>query len=437
MSRLYLVPRIMKHLTRDWTRLFHLHHNTQSLSRCRRTLHTQARKSANKQRSWRTAYMMDQRIHHYSTSSQDLLSLDNPSVQKYLNSLKAKYESALEMGNVTSMKFVSTVRPIMDIIEEVEAIQGDVQELRTLAEEDNSDKEMRDLAQKDLHDIQETLTALQDQLFEVLVPEEPIDNTNVVLEVSAGVGGQEAMLFSQEVFNMYQGFAEYMGWTSDLTDYETTDLGGLRHGAAVISGDSVYQALKYEGGIHRVQRVPKTEKAGRIHTSTVSVAVLPQPSEIEVQILDKDLKIDTKRASGAGGQHVNTTDSAVRITHLPSGLVVECQEERSQHHNRNTCLKKLRAQLYQQQLDHITSSYTSNRKLQVGTRARSEKIRTYNYPQDRVTDHRIGLSVHNLPSFLSGTELLHSFICQVLEEARKEKLQELLSSRGEMMTPPK
>nr|XP_045582728.1 peptide chain release factor 1-like, mitochondrial [Procambarus clarkii]XP_045582729.1 peptide chain release factor 1-like, mitochondrial [Procambarus clarkii] len=366
--------------------------------------------------------------HPYSTSASDDLSLSSIKVKDYLLLLKNQYKNALDYVDETNLKTVRTLQPIMQLLEEVEKIQSDIKELESLADDSKQDQEMLDMALLDIKEAQARLQTLEEKLFCSLVPDEKTGNSEVIIEVSAGVGGQEAMLFCQEIFNMYLAYADFMGWESQVTVFETTDIGGLRHGVANIKGEAVYQLLKYEGGIHRVQRVPKTEKAGRIHTSTASVAVMPHPSEIDVQIFDKDLKIETKRASGAGGQHVNTTDSAVRITHLPTGVTVESQTERSQHQNRNNCLKKLRFLLFQQQLDRNVNQYNSKRKLQVGTRARSEKIRTYNYPQDRVTDHRIGVSVHNLPAFLDGSDTLHSFICQLLEEGKKETLQEMIDN---------
>ncbi|XP_071514992.1 peptide chain release factor 1-like, mitochondrial isoform X2 [Panulirus ornatus] len=362
----------------------------------------------------------------YSTNAYESLSVANVKVQEYLSALKSKYKNALNQVDDANVNTVKKLKPIMQLLEEMESTQTDINELHSLAK-NSGDKEIEELAHLDLQEAQAKLRDLEEELFCCLVPEEPVDNNDVIVEVSAGVGGQEAMLFCQEIFEMYQSYADYMGWEVQITDYETTDIGGLRHGSIVFCGECVYSLLKYEGGIHRVQRVPKTERTGRIHTSTVSVAVMPQPSEIDIQILEKDLKIETKRAGGAGGQHVNTTDSAVRITHLPTGIYVESQKQRSQHQNKDECLKKLRALLYQQEVDRNVSQYTSYRKLQVGTRARSEKIRTYNYPQDRVTDHRIGVSLHNLPSFLGGADTLHSLICQLSEEARKETLYEIIN----------
>ncbi|XP_068247155.1 peptide chain release factor 1-like, mitochondrial [Palaemon carinicauda] len=362
----------------------------------------------------------------YSTSSDDNLSLSNVKVQKYLSYLKNSYEEATKSLDQDNVKTVNSLKDLMDALEEMEHVKSEIKELQELAKDVSAGNEMQQLADSDLKDAQVKLLSLEEKVLISMVPADPLDDTDISIEVSAGVGGQEAMLFCREIFEMYQNYADFMGWEMETTGYEVTDIGGLRHGSADICGKSVYRHLKYEGGIHRVQRVPKTEKAGRIHTSTVSVAVMPQPTEIDVQIATKDLKIETKRASGAGGQHVNTTDSAVRILHIPTGIAVESQKERSQHKNKEECMQKLRRLLYQKQLDESYSQYSSSRKLQVGTKARSEKIRTYNYPQDRVTDHRIGVSVHNLPSLLGGSDLLHSLVCKVISEADRENIFEVI-----------
>lgn len=359
----------------------------------------------------------------YSTT----LSLEDVKVQQYLAKLREHNAAALRgEGDASFQAAPHSQAALMVLLDQVDRLQSDIKELSALAENNEGDKEMQDLAREELKEIKEKLVDLQEEVFSALIPEEAMDGRNVVVEVSAGVGGQEAMLFCQEVFNMYLSYALHRGWEEEVTDYEATDIGGLRHGSLVLSGDSVYSSLKYEGGIHRVQRVPKTEKAGRVHTSTVSVAILPQPTEIDIQLLDKDLKIETKRAGGAGGQHVNTTDSAVRITYLPTGLAVESQSERSQQRNKDQCLRKLRALLYQQQLEKDTQKYNSSRKLQVGAKGRSEKIRTYNFPQDRVTDHRLGVSMHNLVDFMTGSEHFHALIVQLVKEGQRETLQEII-----------
>ncbi|KAM9315697.1 peptide chain release factor 1-like, mitochondrial [Gastrophryne carolinensis] len=271
---------------------------------------------------------------------------------------------------------------------------------------------------------------LKYQVAQLLIPKEDVDHCNLILEVTAGVGGQEAMLFTAEIFNMYQRYADYKNWSFDLLEYCRSDLGGVRHASASVAGLDAYRYLKYEGGVHRVQRVPKTEKQGRIHTSTMTVAVLPQPTEINLVINAKDLRVETKRASGAGGQHVNTTDSAVRIVHIPTGTVAECQQERSQIKNKETAMKVLRAKLYNMKLEEEANKRQSARKIQVGTKGRSEKIRTYNFPQDRVTDHRIGMSMHNLEGFMFGDELLEEMIQTLGYFADYESLLELISNEN-------
>ncbi|XP_066452066.1 peptide chain release factor 1-like, mitochondrial isoform X4 [Eleutherodactylus coqui] len=262
----------------------------------------------------------------------------------------------------------------------------------------------------------------------LLLAKEEADHSDLILEVTAGVGGQEAMLFTAEIFDMYRRYATYKNWSFDILGYYYSDLGGVRHATASVGGYDAYRHLKYEGGVHRVQRVPKTEKQGRIHTSTMTVAILPQPSEIHLVINPKDLRIDTKRASGAGGQHVNTTDSAVRIVHLPTGVVSECQQERSQIKNKEIAMKVLHAKLYNMKLEEQGSKRQSSRKIQVGTKGRSEKIRTYNFPQDRITDHRIGMSVHNIDKFLFGNELLDETIQALSDFSDYESLKEIIDN---------
>ncbi|KAM7408406.1 hypothetical protein PAMA_002227 [Pampus argenteus] len=297
-----------------------------------------------------------------------------------------------------------------------------------LADEDPALQELAELEREAcLQDIQD----LRQKILDLLVPEEEADLADLVLEVTAGVGGQEAMLFTAELFDMYHGFAQHHGWSFDILEHVTNELGGLRHALASISGHQCYKTMKFEGGVHRVQRVPKTEKQGRMHTSTMTVAVLPQPTEISLTINPKDLRIDTMRASGAGGQHVNTTDSAVRIVHLPTGTVAECQQERSQMKNKEKAMKALRAKLYSKKLEEETSKRYNQRKIQIGTKGRSEKIRTYNFAQDRITDHRIGATVHDVKSFLLGEDLLDEMNSLLQEFSDQETLMELLGENSQ------
>ncbi|XP_056148110.1 peptide chain release factor 1-like, mitochondrial isoform X2 [Lampris incognitus] len=290
---------------------------------------------------------------------------------------------------------------------------------------------MRELADLEKEGFQKDIHNLRQKILELLIPEEEVDLSDLVLEVTAGVGGQEAMLFTAEVFDMYQGFAQHHGWAFDILEYMTSDIGGLRHASASISGPQSYKRMKYEAGVHRVQRIPKTEKQGRTHTSTMTVAVLPQPTEISFTINPKDLRIETKRASGAGGQHVNTTDSAVRIVHLPTGVVSECQQERSQIKNKEKAMKILRAKIYSMKLEEETNKRYNARKIQVGTKGRSEKIRTYNYAQDRITDHRITMTVHDVRSFLTGEDLLEEMNSSLQEFSNQEILMDILGENDQ------
>lgn len=266
----------------------------------------------------------------------------------------------------------------------------------------DSDEDMRKLAKAEFEESKEQMAALTEELKHMLLPKDPNDDRNVVFEIRAGAGGDEAGLFGAELCRMYHRYAERKRWTVEEISSNTTELGGVKEVVFMISGKGAYSKLKYESGVHRVQRIPATESQGRVHTSTITVAVLPEVEDIEIEINDKDLRIDTYRSGGAGGQHVNKTDSAVRMTHLPTGLVVICEDERSQIKNREKAMKVLKSRLFdffQQQAD---KKYADNRKAQVGTGDRSERIRTYNYPQGRVSDHRIGLTLYSLDTFLDG-----------------------------------
>ena len=270
------------------------------------------------------------------------------------------------------------------------------------ADEMLADPEMAEMAQEEKAGLREAIPAAQRALQLLLLPQDPNDERNVVMEIRAGAGGEEAALFGAMLLRMYQHYAERRGWRFELTDANMTELGGVKEATIMISGRGAFRRLKFESGVHRVQRVPATESGGRIHTSTATVAVLPEAEDVEVQINPGDLRIDVYRSTGHGGQCINTTDSAVRITHLPTGLVVTCQDEKSQLKNREKAMRVLKARLYDMYQSKADAEYAENRRSQVGTGDRSERIRTYNFPQGRVTDHRIGLTLYQLESFVDG-----------------------------------
>ncbi|KAM9727931.1 peptide chain release factor 1-like, mitochondrial isoform 1-T2 [Menidia menidia] len=375
-----------------------------------------------------------------------LLSVDElfarRSLQEHLSKIEKEYSECLKVvsGSVAEdpcseddmrakRTKVSLLSPLIQSMRELDIKQKEMAETEMLLKDE--DKDLRELAELEKENCLQDIQDLREKILDLLIPEEEADLSDLVLEVTAGVGGQEAMLFNAEVFDMYHGFAQHQGWSFDILEHMTSDIGGLRHASASISGPQSYKKMKFEAGVHRVQRVPKTEKQGRMHTSTMTVAVLPQPTEISFTINSKDLRIETKRASGAGGQHVNTTDSAVRIVHLPTGVVAECQQERSQLKNKEKAMKALRAKLYSMKLEEATSKRYNQRKIQIGTRGRSEKIRTYNFAQDRVTDHRIGLTVHDIKSFLLGENLLEEMNCSLQEFSNQETLMELLEESSQ------
>jgi peptide chain release factor 1 len=315
---------------------------------------------------------------------------------------------AEELRHVLSTAPGADIGALSKELSELEPLVAKVQELRSAerARDDAqalmADPEMKDLAEAEWLEQRERVPALEREIRILLLPRDSADERSAILELRPAAGGDEAGLFAAELFRAYQRYAEARGWRFELLEYDESDLGGIKGATAEIAGRGVFARLKYESGVHRVQRVPATETQGRIHTSTVTVAVLPEAEEVDVQINDGDLRIDTYRASGAGGQHVNKTDSAVRITHLPTGIVVAMQEEKSQHKNRAKAMKVLRARIFEQQRAALAATRAADRKGQVGTGDRSERIRTYNFPQGRVTDHRIALTLHKIDRVMLG-----------------------------------
>jgi peptide chain release factor 1 len=287
---------------------------------------------------------------------------------------------------------------------------------------DSSEHELHDMAEEELNNARSDRQKAADELKVLLLPKDPNDERNVIVEIRGGAGGEEAALFSAVLFRMYSMYAQSKGWKSEILNANETGLGGFKEISFMITGESAYSRLKYESGVHRVQRVPETEQQGRIHTSTATVAVLPEVDDVEVHLDPKDLKIDTYRSSGAGGQHINKTSSAIRVTHIPTGLVVECQDERSQYKNKDRALKILRSRLFSMKQKEQDDKVAAERRSQVGTGDRSERIRTYNYPQGRVTDHRIGLTLYKLDDVLNGN--LDEIIDALIAADRAEKLKE-------------
>jgi peptide chain release factor 1 len=317
---------------------------------------------------------------------------------------------------VRASREFSELEPVVARIAELRAAERSAAEATSLL----ADPELRELAESELFQLRERIPELRHALRIALLPRDEADARSGILEIRPAAGGDEAGLFAAELFTMYQKYAGLHGWTFDVLDYDDTGLGGIKGAVAEINGRNVFARLKYESGVHRVQRVPATESQGRIHTSTVTVAVLPEAEEVDVTVNEEDLRIDVYRASGAGGQHVNKTESAVRITHLPTGLVVAMQEERSQHKNRAKAMKILRARIYDQQRGSLDATRAADRRSQVGTGDRSERIRTYNFPQGRVSDHRINLTSYKIDRVMQGE--LDEFIDALTAEDQAARL---------------
>ncbi|HEX7195570.1 MAG TPA: peptide chain release factor 1 [Candidatus Limnocylindria bacterium] len=316
---------------------------------------------------------------------------------------------------------LSRLDPIVSTMREWRAVRDELGNTRAMA--DDPDEEMRTMAREEIARLSAREAALTDALRVQLVPRDPNDDRDVIVEVRAGAGGDEASLFAADLYRMYARYAERRRWKVEVLSTSESGSGGLKEVIAEVRGDGAYSRLKFESGVHRVQRVPVTEASGRIHTSTATVSVLPEADEVEIQIDEKDLRIDVYRSSGPGGQSVNTTDSAVRITHLPTGLMVAIQDEKSQHKNRAKALSVLRARLLEMEQDRLAAERGDERRSQVGSGERSEKIRTYNFPDDRVTDHRVSLTVHNLPGLLEGD--LDRLLEPLIEADQARRLGEL------------
>ena len=324
------------------------------------------------------------------------------------------------------MKEHKEIEPIVEKYRALKKAEASLEDAEAILNDSEADKELRQMASDEMSAAKSDIESISEELKILLLPRDPNDDRSVIVEIRGGAGGEEAALFAYNLYRMYTMYAEKRGWKTESVSLNETELGGFKEVSFTIDGDGAYSRLKFESGVHRVQRVPETETQGRIHTSTATVAVLPEADEVELEIDPKDLKIDTFRSSGAGGQHINKTSSAIRVTHLPTGTVVECQDERSQYKNKDKALRVLRARLLDAKVAAQNAEIAANRKSQVGTGDRSERIRTYNYPQLRVTDHRIGLTIYRLFDVLNGD--LDEIIDALIAADRAEKLKESMEN---------
>ncbi len=348
--------------------------------------------------------------------------------KRYSELSQRLYEPSVAADPEQYQKTMKELKSIEEIVltyrEYKQAVKSQDESIEIL--EESGDSDLKELAQLELDEAKQNIEELSEKLKILLLPKDPNDERNVIVEIRGGAGGEESALFSAVLFRMYSMYAEKKGYKVEIVNANETELGGYKEISFMIEGDGAYSRFKYESGVHRVQRVPETESQGRVHTSTTTVAVLPEAEDVELEIDPKDLKIDTFRSSGAGGQHINKTSSAIRITHLPTGTVVECQDERSQYKNKDKALKVLKSRLLKEKQDKQASEIAANRKSQVGTGDRSERIRTYNYPQGRLTDHRIGLTLYKLEDILNGN--LDEVIDALVTADRAEKLKESMEN---------
>ena len=321
-------------------------------------------------------------------------------------------------------KEYSEIEPLKNAIIDWKKFQIESEELTDIINDETSDSEMLDLAKNELEELKKSIHNIEESIQLMLLPKDKADANDVILEIRAGTGGDEAAIFAGDLYRMYQRYSDLNKWKTQIMALSDGDVGGYKEIILSISGENVFSKLKFESGVHRVQRVPATESSGRIHTSAATVAVLPEPEDVDVEVQDKDIRIDVFRASGPGGQSVNTTDSAVRITHIPSGIVVSQQDEKSQHKNKAKAMKILRARLYEAERDKQLQERAEDRKGQVGSGDRSERIRTYNYPQGRVTDHRINLTLHKLETILEGQDLVGLIEALITEEKARQLSQQ-------------
>lgn len=348
--------------------------------------------------------------------------------KRYSELSQRLYEPSVAADPEQYQKTMKELKSIEEIVltyrEYKQAVKSQDESIEIL--EESGDSDLKELAQLELDKAKHNIDKLSEKLKILLLPKDPNDERNVIVEIRGGAGGEESALFSAVLFRMYSMYAEKKGYKVEIVNANETELGGYKEISFMIEGEGAYSRFKYESGVHRVQRVPETESQGRVHTSTTTVAVLPEAEDVELEIDPKDLKIDTFRSSGAGGQHINKTSSAIRITHLPTGTVVECQDERSQYKNKDKALKVLKSRLLKEKQDKQASEIAANRKSQVGTGDRSERIRTYNYPQGRLTDHRIGLTLYKLEDILNGN--LDEVIDALVTADRAEKLKESMEN---------